>query len=179
MDRNLAERIRHYGNICNFVLHLKLKIMKKVFCVAILVLIVVSCGTRSQADEEETLPKDIALKPERTDDPEPDRRAMAELMRNIDSLIATESCTDALAWRISAIGAKPCGGPSSFVAYPISREDEILPKIQQLTALQSAFNRKYNMMSDCAVVPAPSGVRCENGKAVLVGSKTTTEEIAE
>ena len=113
---------------------------------------------------KETLPKDIALKPDNNYVQQEDYKKLSVMIQEIEAEIAKETCTDASEWRISPIGSKPCGGPSSYIAYPIKIENEILPKIKNVTQMQSAFNQKYGIISDCAVVPAPSGIRCENGK---------------
>ncbi|MPN29835.1 hypothetical protein SDC9_177288 [bioreactor metagenome] len=53
----------------------------------------------------------------------------------------------------------------------------MLPKIKNFTDAQSAFNKKYGLVSDCVVVPAPSGIRCENGKAVLISGNSGDGEV--
>lgn len=161
--------------VCIFV-DIRIQTMKKLFISFILLSLLSACASR-QTEDPDTLPKDISLKPERND-PETDRKMMAELIAEIEAMIGKETCTDASQWRISAIGTKACGGPSSYITYPISLETELLPKIKEVTRRQSEFNRKYGVMSDCAIVPPPSAVRCENGKAVLVGSKTDVQEVA-
>ena len=96
------------------------------------------------------------------------------MIREIEALIALEPCTDPAQMKLAAIGAKPCGGPSSYIAYPSKLEAQILPKIEHFTQMQSAFNKKYNLMSDCSMVMPPAGIRCENGKAVLVRDSGVT-----
>jgi len=144
--------------------------MKHLIYIPLVVLTLFSCKAKKGDKEPETLPKDIALKPENNYSQQFDRERLAVLVKEIDSLAGSEVCTDAAQWRSSPIGAKPCGGPSSYIAYPIKMEDEILAKIKEFTAQQDAFNKKYQLMSDCAMVPPPAGIRCENDKAVLVKS---------
>ena len=142
--------------------------MKHLIYIPLVVFTLFSCKAKKADKEPETLPKDIALKPDNNYSQQLDRERLAVLVKEIDSLAGSEICTDASEWRSSPIGAKPCGGPSSYIAYPIKMEDEILAKIKEFTAQQDAFNKKYQLMSDCAMVPPPAGIRCENGKAVLV-----------
>lgn len=144
--------------------------MKHLIYIPLVVFTLFSCKAKKADKEPETLPKDIALKPDNNYSQQLDRERLAVLVKEIDSLAGSEICTDASEWRSSPIGAKPCGGPSSYIAYPIKMEDEILAKIKEFTAQQDAFNKKYQLMSDCAMVPPPAGIRCENGKAVLVKS---------
>ncbi|SFJ08676.1 hypothetical protein SAMN05421638_2091 [Kaistella treverensis] len=144
--------------------------MKHLIYIPLVVFTLFSCKAKKGDKAPETLPKDIALKPENNYSQQLDRERLAVLVKEIDSLAGSEICTDAAEWRSSPIGAKPCGGPSSYIAYPIKMEDEILAKIKEFTAQQDAFNKKYQLMSDCAMVPPPAGIQCENGKAVLVKS---------
>lgn len=126
---------------------------------------VTACSTRKAP---QNLPKDVALKPPHEQQIDIDRENIKDIRSQIDSLAGSMVCTDAAEWRISPIGSKPCGGPAAYLAYPIKLEDKILPKIQQYTQQQSDFNRKNKLVSDCAITPMPSGIRCENGKAVLI-----------
>lgn len=146
--------------------------MKHFLIIAISVLTFASCSSKKGIIEEETLPKDIALKPDNNFTQEDDQRQMKNLIQEIDSLIGAEPCTDVANWKFTAIGAKACGGPSSYIAYPVQLEDEILPKVTQFTSMQSTFNTKYGMMSDCAIVLPPAEITCENGKAVLIGDRS-------
>lgn len=137
-----------------------------------------SCKTK-QVDPEK-LPKDIALKPERENgNLEQELALEAERLRSllttIDSLANSRNCTDAEEWRISPLGSKPCGGPASYMAYHKETEEEIIPKIQEFTKRQADYNRKRNLFSDCAIVPQPSGLRCESGKAVLIKDGSTLQ----
>ena len=149
--------------------------MKKIVGLGIALITLASCSSSKDVANPETLPKDISLKPHDHFTQEGDQQNLKTLIKEIDSLIGRETCTDAADWKFTAIGAKACGGPSSYLAYPITMEDEILPKIQTFTSMQSDFNVKYNLMSDCAMVLPPVGIRCEDGKAILTGQKTEVD----
>ena len=151
--------------------------MKHLLIIAISVLTFVSCSSKKGIIEEETLPKDIALKPDNNFTQEDDQRLMKSLIQEIDSLIGAEPCTDIANWKFTAIGSKACGGPSSYIAYPVQLEDEILPKVTQFTSMQSTFNTKYGMMSDCTIVLPPAEITCENGKAVLIADRLDKEQV--
>ncbi len=152
--------------------------MKKsiLFCFAIFALS--ACKSKKVMEVTDRLPKDIALMPERDysskngEERAKDEENMQKLRTEIEHKIATINCNNPNDWRISPLGSKPCGGPASFIAYPIKIEEEVLPKITEFNRQSSAFNLKYGIVSDCAVVPAPSGVKCENGKAVLLPSSS-------
>ena len=150
--------------------------MKNLLIIGIAVATLFSCKAKKSAENPDNLPKDISMKPENNLSQQDDRQALTALVKEIETITAGENCTDPAAWKFSAIGAKPCGGPASYIAYPVSLEDQMLLKIQHFTAMQSAFNKKYNLVSDCAMVMPPSGIKCENGKAVLVSGNSAASE---
>ena len=161
--------------------------MKSFFCFLIFAVLCVSCGAKKINSDD--LPKDISLKPERTKNTdstlvaEPEKfdpgsaKKMQDLREQIEELIASETCDDITKWRISPLGAKPCGGPAKYIAYPKSKESEILSKVKEYTELQSAYNKANGLMSDCALVPPPAGIQCENGKVVLVRSAPPEQSV--
>ena len=122
-----------------------------------------SCKTKQPVDN---LPKDITLKP--INEAENDKEMMQELRMQIDSLSKSVACTDPADWRSAPTGAKPCGGPAFYSTYHKNVENEILPMIQEYTNMSTAFNKKYGLMSDCAMVQPPTGIRCEDNKAVPI-----------
>ncbi len=149
--------------------------MKKILVIITLIVTAASCSTKKSVADPETLPKDFALKPEReTQESEEvlvqERENIRVIKASIDSLSAARSCSGSDDWRISPLGSKPCGGPATYIAYHKEVETEILPKIQEFTRRQAAYNRRRNLFSDCRVEPQPAGVRCESGKVALVYS---------
>lgn len=149
--------------------------MKNVLLLLFFMLLWSSCSTKLSSEEIDKLPKDIALKPDNIIAQQKDKEKLNVLIREIDALIATEKCEDISNWSFWAIGAKPCGGPSSYIAYPKNMEAEILEKIKIFTAQQFAFNMKYRLTSDCILVEEPTGIKCENGKAVLLSGNSERE----
>lgn len=147
--------------------------MKNFLLIASSILLLSGCTSKKSLDVD-TLPKDIALKPDNLILQQEEKQAMSALIKEIDSRIQTVTCDDAADWEFTAIGAKPCGGPSSYIAYPKNLAAEILPQVAELTAKQMAFNKKYGMMSDCDFVPEPTGIECREGKAVLIRDSGVT-----
>lgn len=144
--------------------------MKQLIFVAALVLSGTACKSKKVVDDPSTLPKDISLKPDKNFQNEQDTRTLAEMRDKINQLANSETCTDENDWRISPVGSKACGGPAAYIAYPKSKEDSIIPLIQNYTVEQSNFNKNYGIISDCMIVEPPTGLRCENGKVMLVGN---------
>ncbi|MBW8362635.1 MAG: hypothetical protein K0M56_10675 [Kaistella sp.] len=134
-----------------------------------------SCSAKKAVENPDNLPKDISLKPERTY--EEDQKNMLAMRAEIESMINAETCSDTSDWRLSPIGSKPCGGPNAYIAYPIKIEEKILPKIKAYTEVNSAYNKKRGLMSDCALVTSPSGINCENGRAVLASANSAVSEV--
>lgn len=145
--------------------------MKHFILIAISLFTLASCSAKKGIVEKENLPKDSALKPDPNSSQEEDQVRMKNLIQEIDSLISAQPCTNKADWKFTPIGAKACGGPSSYLAYPQQLEGKILPKVAQFTAMHSAFNSKYGLMSDCAIVLPPAEITCENGKAVLIADR--------
>ena len=142
--------------------------MKNLWILGFAVLTLSACKNRSSVENTDTLPKDIALKPDNNISQQTEREELSNMVKEIEALAQSVPCTDASEWKFTAIGAKPCGGPSSYIAYPVKFEAEILQKIKDFTEKQSAFNKKYNLISDCMLILPPSGIRCEDNKAVLI-----------
>jgi len=93
------------------------------------------------------------------------------LMNEIDSMVAQTACTDADQWRITPIGSKPCGGPIAYKAYS-SQMDTVafLIEVKRFTDKQQAYNKEWDVASDCALVQMPVDVRCVDGKPEFVYS---------
>lgn len=148
--------------------------MKKTVFILIATISLSACKSKKVMEITDRLPKDVALMPERDysskgdAERKKDEENMQKLRVEIADEIAKINCSNADDWRISPFGSKPCGGPAAFIAYPVKAEEELLPKITEFNRQSSAFNLKYGLISDCDVTPAPTGVRCENGTAVLL-----------
>ena len=151
--------------------------MKNLLLIVSTFLLLSGCTAKKAQENTDNLPKDISLKPENNLTQQADQQQLSLLIKEIDSMVQRETCDGSANFAFTAIGAKPCGGPSSYIAYPKKMASEILPKVQKFTEMQSAFNKKYKLMSDCAIVSEPTEIKCEDGKAVLVkDSKVTITE---
>lgn len=96
-------------------------------------------------------------------------KILNELYIEIQGLAQSEACVDVEEWTYTAIGAKACGGPADYIAYPLTIDVEsFLEKVEQYTAMQEGFNETWGIVSDCALPPAPIGVECVEGVAQLI-----------
>lgn len=91
-----------------------------------------------------------------------------ELYSEIVALSESVPCTNSSEWSYTPIGSKACGGPTGYIAYSQSIAEEFLDLVEQYTNLQSEYNKKHNVVSDCALVSPPRNVVCEGGKAFLI-----------
>lgn len=128
----------------------------------------VSCGTAKTAATN--LPKDISERPADEESQKYEQAQLDKVKASIQSEISKEKCTDANEWTFAPMGAKACGGPQFYIAYPKKMEATILTKINDYTEKVKAFNQKYQLTSDCMMINEPTGIKCVNGKAELVNS---------
>ena len=142
--------------------------MKFLFGSLVSLLFIFSC--KPKVVVEENLPVDIALKPVGKTAIEVETQNLETLRSEIEELLASEKCENADDWGYAPMGAKACGGPVQYVAYPKKLKDDILPKIQEYTKKSDDFNKKHQINSDCMMVLPPSGISCVDGKAVLLAN---------
>jgi hypothetical protein len=126
----------------------------------------VSCNTSKNVNTN--LPKDISERPADEDSQKYEQAQLDKLKASIESEASGEKCTNASEWTFAPMGAKGCGGPQQYIAYPKKIETTILPRIEEYTQKVKAFNEKYNITSDCMMVMPPTSVKCINGKAQLI-----------
>ncbi|MGG5211018.1 hypothetical protein ACQWU4_19020 [Chryseobacterium sp. MIQD13] len=130
------------------------------------IFVTVSCNTSKNANTN--LPKDIAERPADEDSQKYEQAQLDKLKASIESEASREKCTSASEWTFAPMGAKGCGGPQQYIAYPKKIETTLLPRIEEYTQKVKAFNEKYNIVSDCMMIMPPTSVKCINGKAQLI-----------
>ncbi|MBC6109976.1 hypothetical protein ACFOG5_07620 [Pedobacter fastidiosus] len=97
-----------------------------------------------------------------------DEQILKVLYSDIEKQAHQYPCENAGEWKFVEVGSRPCGGASGFIAYS-SKVDEkaLFEKIKLFTEKEAIYNEKYNAMGPCAIIVAPKGVACENGKPKL------------
>lgn len=123
----------------------------------------VSCNTTKNVNTN--LPKDISERPADENSQKYDETQLEKLRSEIEKEIAQESCTNPDDWKTAPMGTKACGGPKTYIAYPKKLETTILPKIEDYNSKEAEFNKKYSIVSDCAMIAEPTGIKCNDGKA--------------
>lgn len=126
----------------------------------------ISCTSSKNIDTN--LPKDIAERPADEDSQKYEQAQLDKLKASIESESSKEKCANASEWTFAPMGAKACGGPQQYIAFPKKIETTLLPRIEEYTQKVKAFNEKYNITSDCMMVMPPTSVKCINDKAQLI-----------
>lgn len=94
---------------------------------------------------------------------------LQEQLNELIQIAESVSCDESTNWAFVAVGHKPCGGPTQYIAYPLSiNTASFLDKVENYTKSHQAFNRRWDVSSDCAFVVEPSEITCVDNKAVLV-----------
>lgn len=64
-----------------------------------------------------------------------------------------------------AVGAKPCGGPTAYLAYSTAQTDEIklIKLVSEYNVLGKKYNEEMQLNSDCMMVQEPSETYLEEG----------------
>jgi len=87
----------------------------------------------------------------------------------ITEIAESISCEDLSRWTYTPYGSKACGGPMGYIAYSLDIDTTHFKQlIEEHQQAEADFNAKWGIISDCSIPESPSGVDCENGKAVLV-----------
>ena len=106
----------------------------------------------------------ISCAKETTLTPVNEEQQLTQLAKAIEEFAKNKACTNGDGCRTMAMGSKPCGGPTNYIIYSLSKTDEksLAEKVKQYTDLQKEFNIKYNKKSDCLFLSPPT-VDCLNG----------------
>ncbi len=88
---------------------------------------------------------------------EPDNPPLDSLRATVLRLIAEPSATSIGQCRLTAFGAKPCGGPRGFLVYSMEATDstDLARAVALYTAEDDRLNRVLGLASDCALVEQP------------------------
>ncbi len=108
---------------------------------------------------------------------EQELQILADKLEEIKTLAESVSCVDAETWLFTAYGSGGCGGPSGYIAYSNAIDtDYFLKLIEDYTIAEDAFNRKWEILGLCVMMPEPTGVICKNGVAALLYEGDLTQE---
>ncbi|ASM48344.1 hypothetical protein PESP_a0051 [Pseudoalteromonas espejiana DSM 9414] len=90
----------------------------------------------------------------------------------LNSLVANNQCDTNEQCKVTPVGSRACGGPSSFVVYSTktANDADVLTLSKKITALESNYNAQNEMMSICQHLTTPSTQCVENKCVKLEGS---------
>ncbi len=100
---------------------------------------------------------------------EEEQQELITLRNELERVSAEFTCDNAAGWKFTAVGAKACGGATSYVAYSTKIDETLfLQKVALYTEKQKAFNKKWNIVSDCMAMVPPKSIECVSGKPKFV-----------
>jgi len=128
-----------------------MKIIKNISKTIVLLTIVFGCTSTTELGKEDDLAE------------------LNNLKEEIELLVNSGVCSENSDCDSIAFGSKACGGPKAYLAFSSSINVELLQqKVANYNALETAFNQKWGIISDCSVVMPPTSVQCINGKCTAV-----------
>jgi hypothetical protein len=94
-----------------------------------------------------------------------DEAALAKLRAEIVQLIGGAACANLVHCRVVALGWKPCGGPSEYLAYGTvgGKRDMIEAKAMEYSILYEDLQRAKPQAGACTPLPQPQ-VNCVDNR---------------
>jgi|GEM_PF-163207 len=88
---------------------------------------------------------------------------LQSMYQDIVQLVGQAKASTVAQCRVVGLGAKPCGGPQSYLVYSAEQgnETELLAKVARYNLLVQQHNQQLGLISECAVVPKPGVVLVE------------------
>ncbi len=98
---------------------------------------------------------------------EGDRTQLMEMRREIDALVGEAAGASIADCRYAGLGAKPCGGPWSYIVYSVSSTDStaLAIRLTAYDAFEAEMNELYGYVSDCSI-PAPPVLAFKDGLCI-------------
>jgi len=94
--------------------------------------------------------------------------AAADTLGRIKELIGRAACDADQQCQVLPVGARPCGGPASYLAWSSAATSgsELQALAERYRAEQQAANTRSGMVSDCRAIAPPAAV-CRAGACQL------------
>ena len=148
--------------------------MKKLTSLVVLIAIFSFTGCTTADPEPQQQESNLAAKetglPDQPRPQQSELEKLNELREEILTIIKDKSCSASSGTcKAIAFGAKPCGGPYTYLVYNSGHVNENLltEKVKAFNLLQAEYNKKAGLGSDCAWVSKPE-VTCLNGNCESV-----------
>ncbi len=97
-----------------------------------------------------------------------DEVALQSMRTEIIKLIGEPRCVNLVHCRVLALGVRPCGGASEYLAYSSTtgRGETLEAKAYEYNFLEEEVNRKKSAVGACAALPQPRAA-CVDGHCML------------
>ena len=97
-----------------------------------------------------------------------DEAALKTLRAEIVKLVGDPRCVNLVHCRVLPLGARPCGGPSEYLAYSSTtgNREMLESKAYEYSFLEEEINRKQAAVGTCEVPPPPRAA-CIDGRCTL------------
>ena len=88
---------------------------------------------------------------------EPGTQSLDSLRATVLRLIGEPTATNIGQCRLTAFGAKPCGGPRAYLVYSVETTDStaLARAVAMYTSEDARLNRELGLASDCGLVAPP------------------------
>lgn len=138
----------------------------------ILLSLLACAACTTQADESATSAATSAATPRAAQPATPvtaPAPATAGTLGQITSLIGKAQCTSDQQCQVLPVGARPCGGPASYLAWSNAKTsgNELQALAERYRSEQQANNTRSGMVSDCRAI-APPAAACRAGSCQLI-----------
>ena len=102
---------------------------------------------------------------------QPNRANIQKAHQQLRALTADPQCDNSAQCKVTPVGSRACGGPSSYLVYSnkIADEQEVELLSKKITTLESQFNAENAMVSICQHLTAPE-TQCVENKCVKLDS---------
>lgn len=114
----------------------------------------------------------LVLGDERAASASSDEQALTAVRAAIVSLIGEPRCANLVHCRVLALGARPCGGPSEYLAYSslTANRETIEAKAYEYSFLEEEVNRSKTAVGSCEVLTPPRAT-CVDGHCTLTSPR--------
>lgn len=94
---------------------------------------------------------------------------LAKKYQEILDYVGSFTCSQSSNCNYIGVGAKPCGGPSSYLAFPSTVNLATLQSmVTEYNNLTIEYNKKNGLFSDCMVVSPPNTLDCVDNVCKII-----------
>lgn len=99
-----------------------------------------------------------------------DKDKLTKLKKTIDAQIGKPKAKRSAQCKVIAFGAKPCGGPKTFLVYSTlkTNRSKLERLVNEYNSLEDKYNKENDLASDCMMVTEPE-VAFQNGMCKIKG----------